>query len=333
MRDTQLYARILGIERPWAVTDVDLDLPHDEVRVRVEHGDDGPRLTCPACGRACPGYDKRERRWRHLDTCQYRTILIADVPRVECPEHGVKRVAVPWAEPIPGGGRFTAMFEALVIDWLKQASIAAVARRLGMSWGEVDTVMKRAVDRGLARRKPDPPKHVAVDEVSQRRGFRGHRYLTVVSDQTSGSVLHVEPDRRASSLSAYYQHLGKDGCGAIESVTMDMWGPYIAATERHVPDAGKKIAFDKFHIAQHLGEAIDKVRRGEHKQLKAAGDERLTGTRYLWLKHPKNVSDRDWRGRFRGLREAALKTARAWAIRETAMSLWHYRRRGCARRA
>jgi len=86
-------------------------------------------------------------------------------------------------------------------------------------------------------------------------------------------------------------------------------------------------------LAQHLGEAIDKVRRSEHKQLKAAGDERLAGTRYLWLKHPKNVSDRDWRGRFRGLREAALKTARAWAIRETAMSLWDYRRRGWARRA
>lgn len=68
MRDTQLYARILGINRPWKVRDVDLDLPHDEVRVRVAHGE-GP-LHCPECGEACPGYDKRKRRWRHLDTCQ-----------------------------------------------------------------------------------------------------------------------------------------------------------------------------------------------------------------------------------------------------------------------
>ena len=35
--------------------DVDLDLPHDEVRGRVEHGE-GP-LSCPECGAACPGYD------------------------------------------------------------------------------------------------------------------------------------------------------------------------------------------------------------------------------------------------------------------------------------
>jgi transposase len=332
MRDTQLYARILGLDRPWKVMDVDLDLPHDEVRVRVAHGE-GP-LHCPECGEACPGYDKRERRWRHLDTCQYRTTLVAEVPRVKCSEHGVKQVSVPWAEP---GGRFTAMFEALVIDWLQEASIAAVSRQLGLSWNEVDTVMKRAVARGLWRREHEPAaekspgvRHVAVDEVSQRRG---HRYLTVVSDREHGHVVHVEPERKQASLSAFYEKQGEGGCAAIASVTMDMWGPYIASTRKHVPDADEKIAFDKFHVAQHLGDAIDKVRRREHKRLKAEGDEQLAGTRYLWLKHPKNVSDRDWRGRFKALREGTLQTARAWAIRETAMSLWDYQSRTWASKA
>jgi len=41
------------------------------------------------------------------------------VPRVSCEEHGVVQVSVPWAE---GGSRFTALFESLVIDWLKEAS-------------------------------------------------------------------------------------------------------------------------------------------------------------------------------------------------------------------
>jgi transposase len=325
MRDTQLYGRILGIEQPWKVTGVELDLAHDEVRVRVEHT--GEALACPACGAACPGYDKRERRWRHLDTCQYRTILIADVPRVNCAEHGVKQVALPWAEP---GGRFTAMFEALVIDWLREASIAAVSRRLNLSWGEVDTIMRRAVDRGLCRRALQPPEHMAVDEVSQRRG---HRYLTIISDRERGTVLHVEPERKRSSLAAFYERLGEAGCATIASVTMDMWRPYIAATEAHVPGADRKIAFDKFHVAQHLGEAVDKVRRGEHKRLKAAGDDRLNGTRYWWLSHARTVRDRDWKGRFAELRRGTLKTARAWAIKEEAMSLWSYSSRGWAHKA
>ena len=325
MRDTQLYARILGIESPWKVSHVELDLPHDEVRVHVEHDDES--LTCPECGQPCPGYDKRPRRWRHLDTCQYRTVLVADLPRVKCPEHGVKQVAAPWAEP---GGRFTALFEALVIDWLREASIAAVSRQLKLSWDEVDTIMKRGVNRGLQRRERQEPRHVAVDEVSQRRG---HNYLTIVSDRERGCVLHVEPDRKRTSLAAFYDQLGEAGCGGIESVTMDMWGPYIAATQAQVPGAEQKIAFDKFHVAQHLGEAVDKVRRREHRQLTAEGDDRLKGTRYHWLKHPQNVSERDWNGRFAQLRDSTLKTARAWAIKEAAMSLWEYRRRAWARKA
>jgi transposase len=325
MRDTQLYAQILGITAPWRVTDVALDREQTEVRVQVEHG--GETLHCPECGEACPGYDTRQRRWRHLDTCQYRTILVADVPRVQCPEHGVKQIAVPWAEP---NGRFTALFEALVIDWLKEASIAAVARQLRLSWDEADTILQRAVDRGLARRELEAPKHVAVDELSQRRG---HNYLTIVSDRTSGHVLHVEPGRKQSSLSVFYAQLRESGCAKIESVTMDMWPAYIQATEAHVPEASQKIAFDKFHVAQHLGEAVDKMRRQEHKTLMREGDASLKGTRYLWLRHPQAMSDRAWNVRFAHLRESTLKTARAWAIKEAAMLLWDYRSRAWARKA
>ncbi|MCU7896357.1 MAG: ISL3 family transposase, partial [Candidatus Thiodiazotropha sp. (ex Lucinoma aequizonata)] len=65
-----------------------------------------------------------------MDTCQHKTILVADTPRVECKKHGVVTVSVPWAEP---GTGFTAMFEALVIDCLKEASISAVSRLMGLS--------------------------------------------------------------------------------------------------------------------------------------------------------------------------------------------------------
>lgn len=323
MRDTQLYAQILGIERPWRVTGVELDRASAEVRVRVAHT--GAK-QCPTCGEPAPGYDTRPRRWRHLDTCQYRTVLIADVPRVNCPTHGVQQIAVPWSEP---SSRFTALFEALVIDWLQEASNAAVARLLDLSWDEVDGIMQRAVDRGLARRQLEPPRHIGVDETSSRRG---HRYLTVVSDREEDRVLHVAPERKRSSLEGFYEQLGPEGCAAIESVTIDMWGPYIQATEAHVPEAERKIAFDKFHVAQHLGEAVDRVRREEQKQLKAAGNDLLTGTRYLWLRHPQTVRDVDWRGQFAQLRNSTLRTARAWAIKESAMMLWEYRTRGWARR-
>ena len=54
---------------------------------------------------------------------------------------------------------------------------------------------------------------------------------------------------------------------------MDMWRPYITSTRRYVPEADHKIAFDKFHVAKQLGDAVDRVRRRESKELRAAGDE------------------------------------------------------------
>jgi len=117
MRDKNLWNGLLGLQRPWVVREVELATEEREVRVWVEHA--STALKCPDCGRRCTGYDTRQRRWRHLDTMQYKTIVIADVPRANCDTHGIHQVSVPWAE---SGGRFTALFEALIIDWLHEAS-------------------------------------------------------------------------------------------------------------------------------------------------------------------------------------------------------------------
>ena len=325
MRDKELYARILGIEAPWHVREVDLQLQAGEVSVYLEI-DARELLRCPLCGKEASGYDRRERRWRHLDTCQYRTIIVAEVPRVRCPEHGVRQIFVPWSEP---GSRFTALFEALVIDWLQEASMSAVGRQLALSWDEVDGIMARAVRRGLERRQRLMPKRIGVDETSfQKR----HEYVTVVTDHDSGHVLYVADDRCQSSLDGFYEDLDDDQRASIESVVMDMWKAYINSTRKYIPAADSKIAFDKFHVAKHLGEAVDKVRRQEHRFLQQQGRDDLTRTRYLWLKNPENMDKELWRN-FKSLRESSLKTARAWAIKELAMTLWGYVSRVWAEKA
>ncbi|HEX9894118.1 MAG TPA: ISL3 family transposase [Gemmatimonadales bacterium] len=324
MHDTDLYARILGIGAPWQVEQVELRLEAGDVLVRV--GRDGTVLQCPTCGAPVSGYDRRERRWRHLDTCQYRTVVIAEIPRVQCPRHGVQQIPVPWAEP---GARFTALFEALVIDWLQVASLAAVARQLRLSWDEVDGIQARAVQRGLARRRPLSLTHVGVDETSFRKR---HEYVTVVSNLQTSRVVHVEDQHEAASLAGFYAGLTRAQRAALKVICMDMWRPYIAATRRWVPDAERKIAFDKFHVAQRLGDAVDRVRRREHHQRRAAADHRLTGTRYWWLTNPASMDAQRWRA-FAPLRQSTLKTARAWALKQLAMSLWRFRTRAWAAKA
>ncbi len=316
MRDRDLYAQILGIKSPWRVSSIELAFSEGEVLVHVEPAS-GARQCCPTCGKDSPGYDSRPRRWRHLDTCQYKTILVADVPRVKCQEHGVLTVSAPWAEL---GSGFTAMFEALVIDWLQEASTSAVSRLMGLSWNAIDGIMQRAVERGLSRREEVCASQIGVDETAFRKR---HDYVTIVSDQQAGTVLHVGSDRKKATLKAWYESLTEEQREAIESVSMDMWPAFINATLESLPGAGDKIAFDKFHVAKYLGGAVDKVRRQEHKALMAEGYEDLKGSKYDWLYNPKNMTRKQAK-RFKALRDSTLVTARAWAIKELAMSLWHY---------
>ena len=308
MRDRDLYAQILGIESPWQVRDIELHLNEGEVVVHVNL-ETGAQLTCPHCGKPAPRYDKRTRQWRNLDTCQYRTVLSAEVPRINCPEHGVTLITVPWAEP---GSRYTALFEALVIDWLKEAPVSAESRQLVLSRNAIDGIMQRAARPVLERQQTHKRHaHLCVDETAFRKR---HDYVTVVTDRESGQVIHVGEDRKKEMLEAFYAGLDEAQKSAIESVSMDMWPAYIQATLASIPDAVQKIAFDKFHVAKALGEAVDNVRRQEHKALLREGNTLLKNSKHAWLTNPANMSSKQSCD-FATLRTANLKTARTWAIR------------------
>lgn len=180
--------------------------------------------------------------------------------------------------------------------------------------------MGRAVERGLERRQGEPLPRLGVDEKAFRKG---QKYFTLVNDLERSRVLYVAEDRTQTSLDGFWPTLSPEQVASVEAVAMDIWDPYIASVREHVPEADGKIVFDKFHIAKHLGEAVDRVRRCENKTLRAAGDDRLAGTRYDWLRNPAAMEPKD-RREFAELRKSELKTARAWALKEAAMALFSY---------
>lgn len=327
MHDRDLYAKLLGIETPWFVREVEARLDVREVEVLISYGETA-EATCPVCGVVCGRYDSRTRTWRHLDTMQYRTLLTADVPRVKRVEHGVKQVKVPWAEP---GSRFTAMFEALVIDWLQEGSTSAVARCsaardvLGRgarghgprscSWAAASDVAAAASDRYRRDVLPAPSRvrHGRLRHRAHACGGSARRALSGGSgDVLLGHAVRGPPDAR----------VGLDG----------YVGPDIQATREHVPDADEKIGFDRFHVAKHIGDGVNKVRVEENSELLGRGIDTLKGTRYLWLQNPENMKPHN-RSRFEELRDTAVRVARAWAMKDTARHLWSYKARGWARRA
>jgi len=322
VRDVELYRALLGVAAPWTVAGVDVDMKGQRVVVRVEAGP-GP-YPCPECGTPTGRYDSKPRRWRHLDTMQCTTWIEADVPRVECGTHGVKQLRVPWAEP---GSQCPALFERLAIDLLRECSITGAVGLLRISWDEGWGIKARAVKRGLARRGHDVVARLGVDE---KAIAKRHRYLTIVADLEQSRVLYLADDRKQESLDGFWPTLTPAQRDGITAVAMDMWEPYVQSTRAHLPGAEGKIVFDKFHVVKHLHEAVDRVRRGEHRALKRGGDERLTGSKYLWLRRPEDLTA-EQRVAFRALQREDLKVGRAWALKERFRTFWAYRYPGAAR--
>jgi len=323
MRDVELYRQLLGLQEPWRVESVELSVAEGRVDVHLGHPR-GVRWACPECGARLGTHDHAEARaWRHLDSCGLATMIHARPPRVQCATHGVRQVRLPWAEP---HSRFTALFERLAIDVLAECDVSGACRILRISWDEAWAIEERAVARGLAAREHQVPALVGVDE---KAAAKGHSYLTVVSDLTTGTVQYIADDRRQVSLDGYFESFTDDERAQIQAVAMDMWEPYINSVKAHLPDPDQKVVFDRFHIMGHMGTAVDTVRKAEHKQLRAAGLETLTGSKYLWLYAEENLPQRH-RERFAALKEANLKTGRSWAIKESLRVLWDYHRLGWA---
>jgi transposase len=221
------------------------------------------------------------------------------------------------------------LFERLVIDWLQEANIKAVAEQIRLSWDEVDGIMQRAVQRGLLRREKQQPRKLGIDETSfQKR----HEYVTVLNDLERGVVIDVLDDRTQETLENGLKSLGQEVLAKVELVALDMWSPYIAALNTVLPNAEEKIVFDRFHVAKHIGDAVNKVRSQEHRAFHAQGESPLTRSKYLWLRRSETL-DSDDEQRLDHLCRCAKKTARAWSLKEFAVSLWSYATRGWARRA
>jgi transposase len=317
MRDVELYRHLLGITAPWSVERVELSVERGRVDVWAVHGAE-QKWPCPTCGTHLATFDhSEERQWRHLDSCQFQTYLHARPVRVKCPEHGVRQVEVPWAE---GHGRFTSLFERLAIDVLMEASVSGAMRILRISWDEAWHIQVRAVARGRERKKREPVRHMGVDEKSLAKG---QDYMTLVYDLEKACVEYVVHGRGRETLDGYFRSRTQAELEGIEAVAMDMWDAYISSVEEHVPGASEKIVFDRFHIMKHMVEAVNDVRKREHRELRAQGDQTLTGSKNLWLYSRENLPDKH-RRRFAELKAQDLATGRAWAIKENLRRLWGF---------
>ena len=301
MTESGFYQRLLLLKEGWDVKEVKVNHDIKEVDVFIEYTKE--HAICPVTHELGRIYDYREnRRWRHLDTMQYKTYLNCRVPRVINEAAKVTTIEVPWSDY---STHYTFLFEEAVINLLQfcknQTKTAAF---FSVSFHQVNSIMKRAVQRGLEKRKIDQtPVAIGLDEKSFRRG---HDYITVLSDIENARVLEVEYGRTIEATKTLIDKtFTAQQLSQIEVVVSDMWDAYLKVAKEKMPDAKKVI--DRFHLINYLNQAIDKTRKQELK----TEQELLKKSKYVMLKNEENLNEKQ-RQQFEAINKANLRTAHVW---------------------
>jgi transposase len=212
-------------------------------------------------------------------------------------------------------------FERFAIDTiLATQTVQGSMGLLSLKWDQTWNIIERAVRRGQARKQAAPLPRVGIDEKSFKKG---HRYITMLYDLDNSTVEAISEGNDVDAAKACFSELTQEQIASIEAIAMDMSSAYVKATKETIPLAEEKIVHDRFHVMQLASKALDKIRRGEHRQLLSEGDDRLTKTRYLWLKSQENLTKKQ-RELFEEVYQSQLETGKAWAFKEMLRDLWNH---------
>ena len=304
MFSEQFFDLVLNFGDEWKVTKVGLNIKTEEVDVFIEYIED--KAEDPETFELCRLYDHAPtRRWRHLDTMQYKTYINCNVPRVINKDGKVKLIKVPWAGSYE---RHSYLFERLAIDiLLSTKNQTKTAKLLRCGFNVINRIIQVSVERGLlARPKDHVFEHISLDEKSYKKG---HKYITALSDPIAGVIIDVCEDRDIASCERLLRKIfNKQNIDKVKTVSMDMWKAYIHVVKKVLPKS--KIIHDRFHLVKYLNEAIDKVRKREVKI-----HEDLKESRYVFLKNPENLTEKQ-RIKFEEISKANYEVSKAWRVKE-----------------
>lgn len=286
---------------------------------------EGIRGRCSHCQRSTPGYDRLpERRWLFVPLWGIPTYFLYAPRRVECAEHGVVVEHIPWSE---GKRPVTCAMMGFLARWARRLSWRETAQVFQTSWEAVYRSVEWFVQWGLTHRELRQIESIGVDEIHWGHGLRADNFLTIIYqiDAHCRRLLWVGKRRSQATLRRGLQALGPVVVQGLKFVCSDMWKPYLQVLAKQAKQALHVL--DRFHITQHLNEAVDAVRRAESSRLRAAGKakaEQLKHMRWPLLRRGSRVRGRV-RQKLLALWTSKLATGRAWELKETFSHFWTYK--------
>ena len=101
------------------------------------------------------------------------------------------------------------------------------------------------------------PEHIAFDEFKGVKHAEGNMSFMFI-DNTNSRIVDVLGDRRKFKLRDYFFAYPLKTRQKVQTVTMDMYMPYMEVVREVFPNA--KIIIDRFHLVQALNRELNKLR-------------------------------------------------------------------------
>jgi transposase len=315
MRETD-WTKVLG----WPGYRVYRDEINEEAKtlklwVRRKRGN--RKLVCSGCGRKLSEvYDTYEREVRDLPCFEFRTTVVIELYGVRCPDCGVKTEKVP---QLPSKAPFSKRFEEAVGLACESAAVRRVAKQFGLSPSTVRAIDLRYLKRWTASRRKPALRQMGIDEIDLGKQ---QKFLTVVSNLETGEPLWFGRERKKETLDEFLgQELSAFQRSVIGAACVDMWEPFRQSLEQWVPKC--QIIYDKFHILQHAGKAVDEVRRAEFFRKGGPARDIVRGQRWLLLSSWVNL-DRSKKRQRNQLFTLNRRVMKAYMLKESLARLWDY---------
>lgn len=308
MEARDVLALGLGVASPWRLVDQRLDLDkHPHVLEILLEAERGAEFSCPDCGRRCKAHDFKEFSWRHLNFFQHHCLITARVPRTDCPEHGVKRVKVPWARE---GSGFTLLFEQAAMTLVREMPVLVVARIIGITDKRLWRIVEHYVSETLLRLDLSDLTAFAFDETASKKG---QNYVTVFidADRKKEPVVFATPGKGKTTVKEFKAFLKahRGDPSRIQEAVCDMSPAFLTAVGEEFPDAA--VTVDWFHVMQLFTKAVDDVRKAERRQTQLPA-----ATRWAVLKAADGRLTDKQLAALVELEAGDFLTAKAWRIKE-----------------
>ena len=297
----------VGLDDNWEVLDVKFYLYPTTINSTV--GYKGP-FVCPVCGMECTRYDTRRRTWRDIDFGDSVTNITAIIPRMNCPNHGVREIEVPWSGR---SSNLTRRFEIECLNHSLAMPVHLAAGLLNLSDRTIWKIIRRDSDYGMRSLDLTEMRAVCIDETSSEKG---HNYISLFVNPATGGIVFATIGRDHSTIVEFKIWLIHHGCNpdTIGVVCCDMSPAYIKGIRECFPNA--TIVFDKFHVVKTCNDTLDMVRKKSGLKGKKG-----KGLRFCFLKNREEL-DEDTRARIDSVMDDYFYIGKAYSIKESIRDLY-----------